>query len=157
MMSFPARPQHISSNAKLIGVLNAQTKANLPQFLHKLSAGAPTVATNDIEVIDLNTLCLAHPTETCLYQAGGTSMVGAGIDDSDYMLVDRHIEPRSGHLVAADYFGETLIKEMVIDDGGITLVAHSPDHESLTIENPEYFMVIGVVTWVFADKRGWRG
>ena len=157
MMSFPARPQHISSNAMLIRVLDAQTKAYFPEFLHKITAEAPTVTTNDIEVIDLNTLCLAHPTETCLYQAGGTSMVDAGIDDGDYMLVDRHIEPRSGHLVAADYFGESLIKEMVIDDDGITLVAHSPDHSDLQIEHPEYLTVIGVVTWVFADKRGWRG
>ncbi|ERL56146.1 LexA family protein [Psychrobacter aquaticus] len=149
--------QDHKANATLIGVLDAKTHANLPQFLHKLSAGSPTSTADDIKMIDLNTLCLQHPTETFLYQAGGESMVDAGIDDGDYLLVDRQLEAKSGQLVAASYFNETLIKEMVIDDYGITLIAHSDNHKDLVVEHPEYFIVIGVVTWVFADKRGWRG
>lgn len=147
----------IESNAKLIGILDAKTQANLPQFLSKLSAGMPTSVTDDIEMVDLNTLCLTHPSETYLYQAGGLSMIDAGIDDGDYLLVDRHIEVKSGQLVACAYMNETLIKEMVVNDDGIVLVAHNDNYNDVIIENPEYFMVIGVVTWVFTDKRGWRG
>ncbi|WP_019672300.1 LexA family protein [Psychrobacter lutiphocae] len=146
----------IESNAKLVGVLDAKTHANLPQFLSKLSAGIPCPITDDIEMVDLNTLCLQHPSETFLYQAGGMSMVKAGIDDGDFLLVDRHIEPKSGQLVAVDYFNETLIKELCVSGDGIRLIAHSDTHRDVIVDHPEYFMVIGVVTWVFADKRGWR-
>ena len=54
--------------------------------------------------------------------------------------------------MAADYFGETLVKELLIDDDGVTLIPHNRDFEDLLIECPEYFKIVGVVTWVLSRR-----
>ena len=148
----------ITSNAQLVGILDAKTQASLPQFLHRLSAGCPTMPSDELDIIDLNTLCLQNPAATALYQAGGLSMIKAGIDDGDYLVVDTQVEPKSGQIVAASYFGETLVKELLLTDEGITLIAHNDNdkYPNISIESAEFFAIIGVVTWVFADKRGWK-
>lgn len=148
---------HIRSNARLIGVLDATTQANLPQFLHRLSAGCPTTPSDEFDTVDLNSLCLQHPAATALYRAGGLSMLHAGIDDGDYLIVDTQIEPKSGQIIAACYFGETLVKELSVTDTGITLIAHNDNYPNVDIDTPDYFRIIGVVTWVFADKRNFKG
>ena len=51
--------------------------------------------------------------------------------------------------MAADYFGETLVKELLLDADGITLILHN-DH--LLITCPEYFNIVGVVTWVLMRR-----
>lgn len=144
---------HIKSNATLIGSIDLKHRNTIPLFMHSLSAGTPCPSSDDVEdMIDLNCLCVKHPTNTVLYRTGGQSMTNKGIFDGDYLVVDKSIEPRSGLIVAADYFGETLVKELLIDDDGVTLIPHNRDFEDLLIECPEYFKIVGVVTWVLSRR-----
>lgn len=149
-------PDHLTSNAKLVGVLDHSSIIKLLKPLSSLSAGLPMPNTDDFERVDLNELCLQHPEATILYQAGGNSMIDSGINDGDYLIVDTQIEASSGKLIAGCYFGETLVKQLQVDDDGIMLVAYNDDYENLRIEHPEFFEIIGVVTWTFANKLNFR-
>lgn len=143
----------IKSNATLIGSIDLNHHNSIPLFIHTLSAGTPCPASDDIDrMVDLNKLCVKHPTDTVLYRTGGQSMKDKGIFDGDLLVVDKSIEPRSGLIVAADYFGETLVKELLIDDDGITLIPHNKEFEALFIDCPEYFDIVGVVTWVLSRR-----
>lgn len=143
----------IKGNATLIGSIDLTAPQSIPLFMHSLSAGTPDTPTNDLDkMVDLNTLCVKHPTDTVLYRTGGHSMKNRGIFDGDYLVVDKSIEPRTGLIVAADYFGETLVKELLLEDDGITLIPHNDDFDNLFIECPEYFQIMGVVTWVLSRR-----
>lgn len=144
---------HIESNATLIGSIDLNHHNTIPLFIHTLSAGTPCPASDDIDsMVDLNKLCVKHPTDTVLYRTGGQSMKNKGIFDGDLLVVDKSVEPRTGLIVAADYFGETLVKELLIDEDGLTLIAHNKDFDNLFIDCPEYFKIVGVVTWVLSRR-----
>ncbi|MFB2538819.1 LexA family protein [Acinetobacter sp. c3-l95] len=141
------------SNAICLGGVDLSEPQAFPLFMASLSAGTPSPNVDDIDtLIDLNDLCVRHPMDTVLYRTGGVSMIGAGINDGDYLVVDKSIEVKSGMIVAADYFGECLVKELQLENDNIRLLAHNDDYADLDIEYPEYFSIVGVVTWVFSCK-----
>lgn len=146
----------LTSNAKLIGVVQNKSLIDLPMMLHKLSAGCPTTSTYEFDTIDLNSMCLVHPAATLMYKAGGDSMQDAGINDDDFLIVDTQLEAKHGQIIAASYYNETLVKQLHIADDRITLIAYNDDYDDVVIESTEFFSIIGVVTWTFSNKLNFR-
>jgi len=68
-----------------------------------------------------------------ILRVSGDSMINAGIDDGDKVLVRSQKEFSSGDIVMADVDGESTIKRFVSDD--------SPPYVYLKPENPKYDMV----------------
>src|SRR3989344_855140 len=68
-----------------------------------------------------------------ILRVSGDSMINAGIDDGDKVLVRSQKEFSSGHIVMADVDGESTIKRFVSDD--------RPPYVYLKPENPKYDMV----------------
>ncbi len=68
--------------------------------------------------------------EVFLLKIHGDSMINAGIDDGDVVLVKSEKEFVSGHIVLADIDGEKTIKRFISDD--------QPPYVYLKPENPKY-------------------
>lgn len=68
--------------------------------------------------------------EIFLLKIKGDSMINAGIDDGDVVLVKSEKEFVSGHIVLADIDGEKTIKRFISDD--------KPPYIYLKPENPKY-------------------
>jgi len=74
----------------------------LPLFLSPAVCGFPSPALDYIEkTIDLNQICVEHPAATFYVRASGCSMVQAGINDGDLLIVDRAITASHGAIVLA--------------------------------------------------------
>jgi len=68
-----------------------------------------------------------------LLKINGDSMINAGIDDGDYVLVEEAKEFVSGELVLADVDGKTMIKRFISED--------KPPYLYLKPENPKYDII----------------
>ena len=131
-------------------------KPHLVAFLGATTAGAPI---EPIEIsgkwqqISSDTARLTD--EVFLLKITGDSMINAGIDDGDLVLVKSDREFVSGNIVLADIDGESSIKRFISDD--------NPPYVYLKPENPKYKVIpftdrmklIGKVISVF-KKNYWK-
>ncbi|WP_110685057.1 LexA family protein [Salinicola aestuarinus] len=61
--------------------------------------------------LDLNERYIKHPAATFVFGVTGDSMEAYRIHEGDYLLVDRAITPRPGHIVVALVEGELTVKK----------------------------------------------
>lgn len=83
--------------------------------------------------IDLQRLLIPDPAQTLLLRVGGDSMVGAGIQHGDLVVVERHRSPRSGELVVALLSDGFTLKRLVRRDGRWLLEAAHPAYPTLEL------------------------
>ena len=78
-------------------------------------AGFPSPAKQYQEPpLDLNELLVKRPAATYFVRVEGDSMVGAGIRDSDLLVVDRSLRPADGDVIIASVDGEFTVPVEVI-------------------------------------------
>jgi DNA polymerase V len=89
----------------------------LPFFCSPVPAGFPSPGDDFIEVkLDLNEHLVRHPAATFFVRASGESMIEAGINNDDILLVDRSLEPYDGAVVVAVVGGELTVKRFEIGE-----------------------------------------
>lgn len=121
----------------------------LPLFASPIHAGWPSPAEDYLEGdLDLNTLLIRNPPATYLLKVEGDSMIGAGIFDGDFVLVDRSLEPQPHHVVVMAVQGEFLIKRYERRDGVIILSPENPAYQPLIVTSEMEVQCFGVVRWV---------
>ncbi|MCB2181725.1 MAG: translesion error-prone DNA polymerase V autoproteolytic subunit [Desulfobulbaceae bacterium] len=124
-----------------------KSKVLRPLFLSGVSAGFPSPADDYIDrELDLNEYLIANPAATFFVRVAGDSMVGAGINHDDILIVDRSLRPVSGRIVIAILDGELTVKKFVKTADGCRLVAANPDYEDTVIAEEMDFEIWGVVT-----------
>ncbi|MDF3033550.1 MAG: polymerase [Alphaproteobacteria bacterium] len=122
---------------------------NLPLFESRVSAGLPLPADDHVEAsLDLNQHLIKHPSATFLVRASGESMVNAGINDNDLLVVDRSLEPKHQDIVIAALNGELTVKRLHLEGQKITLQPENPDYPMIEVTEEMAFLIWGVVTAV---------
>ena len=121
---------------------------SVPYVLSKISAGFPSPADDYIENnLNLSELLIKNHLSTFLMRASGHSMVDAGINDGDILVVDRSLEAKSGDVVIAIFEGNLTVKRLVIKtDGSVILKAESPLYKNILISEYAELEIWGVVT-----------
>lgn len=107
---------------------------SLAAFLGATSAGAPIEAIEipgEWEIMPGNVAKSKH--EVSLLKVSGDSMMNAGIDDGDVVLVQSQKEFSSGNVVLARIGDESTIKRFISED--------KPPYVYLKPENPKYEVV----------------
>ena len=85
-------------------------------------AGFPSPAEQYLEPpLDLNELLVKRPAATYFVRVEGDSMVGAGINDGDLLVVDRSLNPANGDVIIACVDGDFTVKTYRRDKSGIRL------------------------------------
>jgi DNA polymerase V len=72
-------------------------------------------------------------------------MTGVGIDEGDFILVDRSISPRSGQIVVAIVDGDYTVKRLDLKNGMIRLVAENEKFTPITPKECQEIEIWGVV------------
>lgn len=116
---------------------------------HSVRAGFPSPADDYVEKrIDLNEELIQHREATFFLRVRGHSMVGAGIDDGDELIVDRAIKPEHGRVVVAAVDGELTVKRFYQRGSIVKLVAESPEFADIELKDGQEMLIWGVVTKV---------
>ncbi|KHN52183.1 translesion error-prone DNA polymerase V autoproteolytic subunit [Pectobacterium fontis] len=128
-------------------------KLALNLYANRVPAGFPSPANDYVEQrIDLNTLCIRHPSATYFVRVSGQSMVEGGIHDGDLVVVDSALQARHGDIVIATLDGEFTIKQLQLTPTPALLpmnVAYTP----IVINDSDSLDIFGVVTYVIHATR----
>lgn len=76
-------------------------------------------------------------------------MRDAGIQDGDYVIVDRSITPAHGRIVVAVVDGEYTVKRLYRRRGTVRLECANPTFAHIDFKDGQELAVWGVVTWTF--------
>lgn len=121
----------------------------LPLFSHPVRAGFPSPADDYVcDTLDLNEHLIRHREATFFVRAKGHSMIGAGIQDNDLLVVDRSLNPVHRAIVIAVIDGGFTVKRLYKRAGKIQLLAENPDYSPIELQDGQELQVWGVVTSV---------
>lgn len=95
--------------------------------------------------IDLNAELITHPQATFLMRVAGISMIDAGIDDGDLLIIDRAVKPRHNHIVIAVVDGEFCVKKLYQTAGKLRLRAANPTYPDIVPRDGQAVEMWGVV------------
>ena len=133
-------------NLPVSGQLDPE-KMKLPLMRDPAVCGFPSPAEQYVETpLDLNELLVKTPAATFFVRAAGDSMDGAGIREGDILVVDRSIEPHSGHIVIACVENEFTVKYLQSDEHGVRLVPASRKYPVIRFSEGMELKIFGVVT-----------
>lgn len=120
-------------------------------LLGGVKAGFPSPAEGVHEKLDLIRLLVRHRASTFFFRVDGVSMVDAGMDEGDIIIVDRSVDPYNNCKAVCYIDGEYTVKRVEIGENCARLM---PANENNTAYKPievtpdNNFMIWGVVTWV---------
>jgi DNA polymerase V len=121
----------------------------VPLFETPVSAGFPAPTDNYVETeLDLNTYLVKHPESTLCVRVKGQSMINAGINSGDMLIVDRVAAPQNNSIVIALVDGEFTVKRITKADGKLFLMPENDSYKPLQITENMKFEVWGVVTYI---------
>jgi DNA polymerase V len=119
----------------------------LPMVQLSLQAGFPSPADDfAVKRHDLNELLITHPLATFFWRVSGKSMVEAGIDDGDILVVNRALTPEHRNIVVAQVDGDFTVKYLHRRNGRVKLVAANPTFADITFKDGQTLIICGVVT-----------
>jgi|TARA_B110000208_G_scaffold186417_1_gene242953 DNA polymerase V len=139
----------VKSKVEVFLTKDNPTELSIPIFTSRVQAGFPSPADDHLEdALDLNTHLIHHKEATFFVKAQGDSMLGAGIQQGDILIVDKSLSAKSGKIVIAVVDGEFTVKRLHKYKGNITLKAENPDFEDIKIGGTDELIIWGVVTSV---------
>lgn len=131
-----------------------QEATALPFFPEGVAAGFPSPSMGDLqEALDLNSLCIRHHAATYYIRARGDSMIGAGIEDGDVLVVDRALSPANGDIIIAALDGEFTVKRMELTEHSVRLLPENPAYAPIELSASDSAEFFGVVTWVVKQVK----
>lgn len=111
-------------------------------------AGFPSPAADMLDdALSIDDYLVEHPSDTVLVEVHGESMIGAGIQPGDYVIVRKCDQARPGQIVVAIVDGEFTIKYLDRDAHGYLLRPANPHYSVLRAE--QELSIFGVVTGQF--------
>ncbi|EJD8699236.1 translesion error-prone DNA polymerase V autoproteolytic subunit, partial [Salmonella enterica] len=119
-----------------------------PFFSYLVPCGFPSPAADYIEQrIDLNELLVSHPSSTYFVKATGDSMIDAGINDGDLLVVDSSRTAEHGDIVIAAVDGEFTVKRLQLRPT-VQLNPMNSAYSPIIVGSEDTLDVFGVVTFI---------
>ena len=114
-----------------------------------ISAGFPSPADDFRETrISLDEELITNKEATFFAKVSGQSMVGAGLDDNDLLVIDRSIEPANNKIAVCFLDGEFTVKRLRVENNEVWLQPENPDYPIIKITEENNFVIWGIVTSV---------
>ena len=121
----------------------------LPFIEAGIKAGFPSPAADfDEAKISLDNVLVKNREATFYAKASGTSMIGAGIDDGDIMVIDRSLEPLNNKIAVCFIDGEFTVKRIQIEKDFIYLMPENKNYQPIKVTDENELIIWGIVTYV---------
>jgi len=112
-----------------------------------ISAGFPSPAEDfKEERLSLDNILVKNKLATFYARVSGQSMIGAGLDDNDLLVIDRSLEPSHNKIAVCFLDGEFTVKRLKVDTEGVWLQPENPDYPIIRITDANDFVIWGIVT-----------
>ncbi len=126
-----------------------ESNQSIPYATGGVSAGFPSPAADFTESnIDLNKELAKNPLATFYVKVNGNSMIDAGINDKDILVVDRSIEPRDNKIAVCLVDGEFTVKRIKLEKDCLYLLPENKDYQPIKITEENQISIWGIVTYL---------
>ncbi len=130
------------------------TRILVPLMGPAVCAGFPSPADDYVEeALDPARLIVTNPVATFMWRVAGRSAIGAGINDGDYVVVDRSLVAQAGDMVIAVIDGQPSVKQVVKRGGRLVLEFANSAMTPLSLDEASEATIWGVVTWSLTPHR----
>ena len=114
-----------------------------------ISAGFPSPADDFKEIkISLDRELVKNEESTFYARVSGDSMIEAGLDDGDLLVIDRSLDPENGKIVVCFIDGEFTVKRIVKRKGELYMKPENKKFKEIKIVEGNELIIWGVVTYV---------
>ncbi len=122
---------------------------DLPFFDYAVACGTPSYVSQPLaETINIGEELVVNKKSSFCVRVNGQSMIDAGIDDGDLLVVDKGLEANNNSIILAVINGEYTVKRLLRNKTGLYLQPENKDFEPIRITEFMDFRVWGVVTGV---------
>ena len=114
-----------------------------------ISAGFPSPADDFKEIrISLDKELVKNQESTFYARVSGDSMLGAGIDDGDLLVIDRSLNPKNGKIAVCMVDGEFTVKRIKKEKDKLYLIPENEKYKRIEIKEENELIIWGVVEYV---------
>tara|TARA_A100001015_G_scaffold293237_1_gene369579 strand:+ start:419 stop:850 length:432 start_codon:yes stop_codon:yes gene_type:complete len=114
-----------------------------------ISAGFPSPADDFKEIrISLDKELVKNPESTFYARVSGDSMIEAGLDDGDLIVIDRSLNPESGKIAVCFIDGEFTVKRIKKEEDKLFLMPQNKKYKPLEIKEENELVIWGIVEFV---------
>ncbi|GAB1855340.1 translesion error-prone DNA polymerase V autoproteolytic subunit [Flavobacteriaceae bacterium MHTCC 0001] len=118
-----------------------------PFFDMGISAGFPSPADDFKEQqLSLDKELIKNKEATFFARVSGQSMIGAGLDDNDLLVIDRSLEPEHNKIAVCFLDGEFTVKRLKVVGTKVWLKPENPDYPLIEVTEDNNFIIWGIVT-----------
>lgn len=138
---------------EMVGVESRQ-RLDIPIVENGISAGFPSPADDFLDTrIDLNEELIQNKAATFYGRVKGNSMIDAGIEDGDLLVIDKSLEPGDQKIAVCFIDGEFTVKRIQIEQECIWLVAENKAYSPIKITAENDFVIWGIVTYIIKSAQ----
>lgn len=121
----------------------------LPFISSGIKAGFPSPAADfDENKISLDNVLVKNKEATFYAKANGNSMIGAGIDDGNILVIDRSLEPQNNKIAVCFLDGEFTVKRIKLENEEVCLMPENSNYKPIKISEENNLIIWGIVTYV---------
>ena len=114
-----------------------------------ISAGFPSPADDFKETrISLDRELVKNKEATFYARVSGDSMVGAGLDDGDLLVIDRSLNPENGKIAVCLVDGEFTVKRIKKEKNKLYLMPENNKYKPIELKEENELIIWGVVEYV---------
>ena len=141
--------------------ISKEENTGLPSMAESgIHAGFPSPAQDYMNpCIDLNKELVRHPAATFYGRVVGDSMLAAGVEEGDILVLDRSLEASEGKMAVCFVDGEFTLKYISMTDpqtgekNGLWLIPANSRYRPIKVGDQSDFTVWGIVTYIIKKVR----
>ncbi len=136
---------------RVLDIYSAETAVSLslPYVDSGISAGFPSPADDFSYLsIDLNRELIKNKEATFFARVKGDSMVEAGLNDGDLLVIDRSLEPQDGKIAVCFIDGEFTVKRIKKERDAVWLMPANERYKPIKVTEENQLIIWGIVTAV---------
>ena len=114
-----------------------------------ISAGFPSPADDFKETrISLDRELVKNKEATFYARVSGDSMIGAGLDDGDLLVIDRSKNPENGKIAVCLVDGEFTVKRIKKENNDFFLMPENTKYKPIELKEENELIIWGIVEYV---------
>lgn len=101
----------------------------------------------------MNEHLIKNEEATFIVRVASLSMLNAGIDIDDELIVDRSLDAKHNDIVVALIDNDFTVKRLMIDENERWLKAENPDYDDIHLHDGQELIIWGVVTYILKKYK----
>ena len=136
---------------KILNFFVPKTDNGIGQWLAEegISAGFPSPADDFKEIrISLDKELVKNKEATFYARVDGDSMIGAGLEDGDLLIIDRSLYPENGKIAVCLIDGDFTVKRIKKEKEKLYLLPENKKYKPIEVREENELIIWGVVEYV---------